>query len=197
MNKGLLIFNIVLLMMVGVLFYLHFAPKKKEAGTVAGVQQTEKPEGETRIAYFEMDSVTNNFNLVKDVKSELSRKEQDMTNSLARMEKEMMEKVKEYQSQPMSQVQSEVATNDMRERQKKYEMLKGRYDQEYQDFYMNKMLEVRTKIEEYLKEYNKDRRYTYIVSYEPGFIFYRDTVYNITADIIKGLNSKYPKKNSK
>jgi len=194
MTRGLIILNVVLLVLVGVLFYLHFSSKNNNGSNkVAGVK-TEGAATPFRIAYFEMDSVTNNFAMVKDVKNELSRREQDMTNDLARMEKDLMNKAKEYQSQPLSQVESEVATNDMRERQRRYEMQKGKYDQEYQDLYMNKMVEVRTKIEEFLKEYNKEKTYTYIFSYEPGFIYYRDTMYNITADLIKGLNAKYPNK---
>jgi len=196
MNRGLLIFNIVLLVLVGVLFYLHFSSKDKSP-KVAGVQTEDKKEGAARIAYFEMDSINNHFNLVKQVETELSKREQEMTNDLARMEKQIMDKVREYQSQQMSQVQSEVATNDVRERQRQYELAKGKYDQEFQQLFMNKKVEVRTKIEEFLKEYNKDKRYTYIFSYEPGFIFYRDTMYNITSDLVKGLNEKYPKKENK
>jgi outer membrane protein len=190
MNKGLLVFNVILLVLVGVLFYLHFSSKQG----VANVANTKSDNASApfRIAYFEMDSVTNNFSVVKEVKAELSKKEQDMTNDLARMEKSLMNKAKEYQSQPLSQVQSEVATNDMRERQRQYEVQKGKYDQEYQDLYMSKMVEVRTKIEDYLKEYNKAKGYTYIFSYEPTFIYYRDTTYNITADLLKGLSDKYP-----
>lgn len=197
MNRGLLILNICLLVLVGVLFYLHFSSKKSDSSKVAGVQTGERGNNAASIAYFEMDSVNSNFNLMKEAEGDLSKREQEMTNDLARMEKQIMDKVREYQSQPLSQVQSEVATNDVRERQKQYEMLKGKYDQEFQQLFMNKKVEIRNKIEEYLKEYNKDKKYTYIFSYEPGFIFYRDTMYNITADLIKGLNQKFPKKNKK
>lgn len=196
MNRVLLTVNVVLLILVGVLFYFHFS-SKDNSPKVAGVQTGDKKEGAVRIAYFEMDSVNNHFNLVKQVESELSKREQEMTNDLSRMEKQIMDKVREYQSQPLSQVQSEVATNDVRERQKQYEMTKGKYDQEFQQLFMNKKVEVRTKIEEFLKDYNKDKGYTYIFSYEPGFIFYRDTMYNITNDLVKGLNEKYPKKDNK
>ncbi|MDQ3278599.1 MAG: OmpH family outer membrane protein, partial [Bacteroidota bacterium] len=66
--------------------------------------------------------------------------------------------------------------------------------QKYQDLYMRKMQDVKAKVEEYLKEYNKDKGYSYILAYEPGFIFYRDSALNITADLIAGLNQKYKKK---
>lgn len=194
MNKGLLIFNIILLLLVGVLFYLFFSTKKDRGSAVVSHPPVNKSGG-SQIAYFEMDSVTNAFTLVNDIKVTLEKTEQDYSNELARMEKEIMNKAREYQSQQnMSQVQSEIATNDIRERQKKYEDKKAEYEQRYQDMHIAKRLEVRTKIEEFLKEFNKNKTYTYIFSNEPGFIYYHDTVYNITADLIKGLNEKYVKK---
>ena len=54
--------------------------------------------------------------------------------------------------------------------------------------------DIKKKIEEYLKDYNKDKNYTYILSYEPDFIFLRDTTLNITPDLVKGLNAAYKKK---
>jgi outer membrane protein len=59
---------------------------------------------------------------------------------------------------------------------------------------MRKMQDVKLKVEEYLKEYNQNKGYAYILAYEPGFIFYRDSALNITNDIIVGLNDKFKKK---
>ena len=56
------------------------------------------------------------------------------------------------------------------------------------------MQEVRTKIENYLKEYNKAKGYSFIISYEPGLVYYKDSIYNITGDVVKGLNEMYKKK---
>ena len=53
---------------------------------------------------------------------------------------------------------------------------------------------IKNKIEEYLKEFNKDKGYSYIISYEPELMFYKDTIYNITDQLIQGLNAAYKKK---
>ena len=62
---------------------------------------------------------------------------------------------------------------------------------------MTKQNEIKTKIENFLKDYNKTRNYSYIISYEQGLFYYRDTAYNITTDVVKGLNDFYkdPKNN--
>jgi outer membrane protein len=71
---------------------------------------------------------------------------------------------------------------------------KQELDQRYQNLYMQKMQDVKIKIENFLKEYNKAKGYSYIFAYEPGFIYYRDTIFNITNDLVKGLNDQYSKK---
>ena len=54
------------------------------------------------------------------------------------------------------------------------------------------MTDVRGKIESYLKEYNKQHGYAFILSYEPGFmLYYKDSAYDITNDVISGLNQEY------
>jgi outer membrane protein len=48
--------------------------------------------------------------------------------------------------------------------------------------------DILTRIQNFLKDYNKDGKYSYIFSYEPGFMFYKDSTLNITQDVIVGLN---------
>jgi outer membrane protein len=50
------------------------------------------------------------------------------------------------------------------------------------------------KVQDFLAEYNKDKRFDYILSYEPGFMFYKDESLNITDDVVKGLNEMDKKK---
>ncbi|HYK54874.1 MAG TPA: hypothetical protein VEV15_00215, partial [Flavisolibacter sp.] len=67
MKNGLLILNIVLLILVGVLFYLHFSSKNKPATPAKKVDVASSNTGtDFRIAYFELDSVSNSFAMVKD-----------------------------------------------------------------------------------------------------------------------------------
>ncbi len=53
---------------------------------------------------------------------------------------------------------------------------------------------IRKKVEEYLKDYNKQKQYSYIIAYDGNsFIYNRDTVYNITNELVEGLNAAYKK----
>ena len=194
-----LIFNVVVLLLIGVLFYLHFSAPKTTKTTAVSKPADAQPlaaNSDCKIAYFEMDSIENSFSMVKDVKAELSRKEEAINNELARMQRSYQEKANEYQSKAatMNQVQSEMATKDIMQMQQNLQSRKQQLDEEYQNFYMRRMRDVKTKIEDFLKGYNNDKGFAYIFAYEPGLFYYRDTAFNITGDVIKGLNESYKKK---
>lgn len=196
MKNGLLIFNVILLLLVGILFYLHFSGKESSPVKFAVKGTSTVAADDFKIAYFEMDSLEASFQMVKDVKSELGKKEDAINGELGRLEKAYQAKIAQYQSQgaTMNQVQSEAAQRDVLQMQQNIQSRKQSLDQEYQDFYMRKMQDVKTKIEDYLKTYNSQKGYSYIFAYEPGLFYYRDTAYNITADVISGLNGAYKKK---
>lgn len=199
MKSPLLIWNVILTIAVATLLFFQFG-KKTESKTAVAVKKDSAAakQGETfSIAYFVMDSIENNFSMVKDVKDELNKQEDGMTKELERIEKSIMAKAGEYQqkmnSGAMTQQQAEAANNDIIERRRSLESKRQEYDQQYKDVYMRKMQDVRTKIEDFLKEYNKNNTYSFIISNEPGFIYYHDAAYDITNDVVKGLNEKYKK----
>ena len=75
MKNGLLIFNLVLLVLIGVLFYLHFTGNKTKVKSENTVPGKNVEAQDFKIAYFEMDSLESSFELVKEVKNELGKKD--------------------------------------------------------------------------------------------------------------------------
>ena len=143
-----------------------------------------------------MDSLAASFTLVLDGIAELSRREEAVNAEKAKMERNYKEKLERYQAQAasMNQVQSETATKDMMQMQQQIQSRSQALDQEYQDIYTRKMKDVKEKIEAFLKDYNAQKGYAYIVAYEPGLFYYRDSAYDITGDVVDGLNKAYKKK---
>ena len=193
MKNGLLIWNVVLTVIAAFLLFMQFGPgrKTKKTGTTAVADTTIAHQ--FRIAYFEMDSVENNFNVVKDVKSEIASKEAEYNNSVSQLDDVYK---KEYnrlsaQAEKMTPDERNNAQTSLMQLGEQLKAQRQDLDQKYQDFIMRKNLDVKKKIEDYLKEYNKDRNYSYIISYEQGLFYFKDTAYNITADLIRGLNDYY------
>ncbi|MEO7922362.1 MAG: OmpH family outer membrane protein [Chitinophagaceae bacterium] len=201
MKNGLIIWNVVLSLVAGYLLFAQFNSKKKNRTTQAKTSNSDSlgVDKQFRIAYFEMDSVAANFDMVKEVKAELNKKEEEINNEMDRMAKNLQQKYAYYQNQAqagtLSQAQSEAASLELKKLDEDMKAKKQQFDQEYNDFMVRRQNDIKTKIEGFLKEYNATQDYSYIVSYEQGLFYYRDTTYNITADVIKGLNTLYkPKK---
>ncbi len=201
MKNGLLIWNLALTLGCGYLLFTHFTGKNPGAsgkGVTRDGQAVSSEKGTFKIAYFEMDSLAANFDMVKELKSEMLKREEAINGEIARMSKNLQQKFNYYQQQATSgaldQAQSEAASQEMKNLDNEIKNRKQTLDSEYSDFVMRRQNEIKTKIESFLKEYNKEKDYSYIVSYEQGLFYYRDTAYNITADVIKGLNASYKAK---
>lgn len=196
MKNGLLIWNVVLTLLTGYLLITHFGGKSgnNKAGNNTA-KDTTAGSGQFRIAYFEMDSVANNFEMVKQVKNELSKKESDNTAEIEQMAKEFQQRYNYYQKKQqdgtLTQPDSEAASVELKKMDDNIKLRKQQLDQEYFDFKTRRENEVKKNIEAFIKKYNQGKNFTYIMSYEPGLFYYRDTALNITADVVKGLNVEY------
>ncbi len=197
MNKNLLVYlNLVLLALVGVLFYFHFTAKSS-CENMKNVLPTSNAANGFKIAYFEMDSIENSYEYLKDVKSELKGKEDEMTKQLTGMKNQYMNKVNKFQQEAQSLTQ-EKQGQMQQELMQEQGVIKNKEQAmglDLQDASFKKMQEVNKTIEEYLKDFNKDHGYAYILAHQPGTIYYKDTAFDITASILKGLNNLYKKKN--
>ncbi len=201
MKNASLVLNVVLLLAVAMLFYLHFSSVKKDDGgkPIIANGSSAAVKGECRIAYFEMDSINNSFAMVKDVRAELGREEEKMNNELAGMQKRYNDKFTQFQSQVkagMSAEESDKINREVVQMQQNFASAKQEMGQRMQNMTMTRMQDVKTKVEDYLKDYNKAKGYSYILAYETGtsFVFYRDSAFDITADLLKGLNAGYKQK---
>ena len=192
MKKGLLIWNAALTLLVGYLLYSNYCSKSCAIGasTSAACNMTHK--GNFSMAYFEMDSIAANFDLVKDLKKEMEKRESSINLEMDKMAQNMQQRYNGYQAQAnagkLSQAQSDAAGQELKQLDDQMKARKQALDTEYSDYVMRRQNEIKSKIEEFLKEYNKTHNYSYIVSYEQGLFYYKDPAYNVTADVIKGLN---------
>jgi outer membrane protein len=197
MNRNILLaFNVVLLILVGVLFYLHFSSSKQAAPAATKVMESTAPSGPFKIAYFEMDSIENHYEYLKDVKNQLKAKENQLTGQLTSLKDRYMDKVKKYQqeAQSMTQERQGALQQELMQEQKMIQNKEQAMGADLQDESFKKMQVVNKTIEDFLKEFNRDKGYSYILAHQPGTIYYKDTQYDITSEMLKGLNASYKKK---
>lgn len=191
----MLIWNVLLSLVVGYLLIVSFGSKNTKSAKDNTNAADSSGSKKFEVAYFEMDSVAANFDMVKEVKNELAKKEQDVANELERLGKNIQDKYVYYQNLAqagqLSESDSEKASQELKKMDEQMKARQKQLDQDYFDLRTRKETDIKTKIEDFCKEFNKDYGYNYIVSYEQGLFFYKDTAYNITKELIKGLNEKY------
>lgn len=201
MKNGLIVLNVVLLIAVGVLFYLFF--KSGKAGSAAANDRQEHPgyvagdtSGSCKIAYFEMDTIASNFDKAKEMQTELEKKEDKMNAEMNRLQNLYQQKYSNFQQHgpTMNASQLEAARNELGQLDQSIKDTKAGLDQDYKTYYVQTQQEILSMIRKFCSEYNKDKKYAIIISNEPGLVFYKDSTLDITKDLLKGLNEMYGSK---
>ena len=202
MKNGLIILNVILLMAVGFLFYLHFNSAKTGTKSQNKTEQKDPIDSSAqrgcRIAYFEMDSVAANFEKAKEMQGELEKKEEKMNSEMNRLQNLYQQKYINFQQHgaTMSSSQLDAARNELGQLDQTIKDTKASLDQDYKTYYVQTQQEILSMIRKFCSEYNKDKRYAIIISNEPGLVFYKDSTMDITRDLLEGLNKTYGKKKS-
>jgi outer membrane protein len=95
----------------------------------------------------------------------------------------------------MTQAEAEGAQQEYQQMQQQFASRKQTLEQALYKRTEDLKTGIRRKIEDFLRDYNKQRNYSYIIEYDPNsFIYTKDSVYNITPDLVEGLNAAYKKK---
>lgn len=199
MKNGMMIWNVLLSLVAGFLLFKQLGPSGKGSGTSKKQGHDSVGNGsDFRMAYFEMDSVAASFDLVKEVKTELAKKENAINAEVEKMTRTFQQRYGELQNKAqagtMNQGEVDAASQELKKMDDDIKIRKSQLDQEYSDLMVRRQTEIKNKIEDFLKDYNKTRKYSYIISYEQGLFYFRDSAYNITVDVVKGLNQFYKKK---
>ncbi len=202
MKNILLVINIVLICLVGYLYYLHFNEAKKpplhslEAQAING---NGTPTVGSKVAYIDLDSLQNNYTYYKKIKADFERKQSAANDEIGGMQKKYQVRAMQLQKKgsTMNQQEQEAAMQEINKMQQDLQSKKQEIDNELYTYNSKMKEDILTRIQNFLKDYNKDGRYAYIFSYEPGFMFYKDSTLNITPDVVAGLNSLYSSENKK
>ena len=185
------IVNGVLAVAIIVLYVLHFnsntTPIKSSAMAAGGV----------KVAYFEIDSIQNSYTFFKDVKAALQAKDVENAKQLTALKNAFAIKYQDLQKngQYLSQAEIGARQQELAQLEKNYTNREQQLAAEMQEESFKRLQEVKQKIESFLVSYNKNKEFAYIFSSNPDLMYYKDTAYDITSDIVKGLNAEYKPKN--
>ena len=193
MKNILLVINIILIFLVGYLYFLHFINTKKPVVQSVRNNAVVPLKGGANVAYIDLDSLENNYTYYKKIKTEFEHKQSAANNEISGMQKKYQNRAMQLQQKgsTMTQPEQEAAMQEINKMQQDLQSRKQAIDNDLYNYNSKMKEDILTRIQNYLKQYNKDGRYSYIFSYEPGFMFYKDSTLNITPDVIAGLNELY------
>lgn len=163
----------------------------------------QKSEQGLKIAYVEVDSIMSQYNFCKDYSKVLEQKGQNIQNTIAQKGRALQTAAAKFQqdiqANKYTREQAEAVQANLQKQDNDLQILQQRLGNEFQtetDKY-NKAL--RDSIQNFLAKYNKDKKYTFILSKVGDNMLYADKAYDITDEVIAGLNKEYkssPKKSA-
>lgn len=149
-----------------------------------------------KIAYVEIDSLLNNYNLCKDLNETMIKKQENVEVTLKEKMKDLDNEVRDferkYQNNVFTPERAQQEQNRLIKKRQDLEALHQRLMGELQQENDKNSIRLRDSINAYLKEYNKDRKYSLIIN-NAGFnnLLYADPALNITQEVLDGLNKRY------
>ena len=188
--------NVILLLAVGYLYYVNFSGKKdNKTNNSNGVSLTKDSMCHRNpIAYVELDSLNANITYIKERRKELEGEqksiETDWENGYKSLEAQKNEFLK--RGAAISQDEAQNFQNKLLQQKDQIDGRKQELGQKLSEKSFQFMDDIQKKLKEFLAEYNKDKKYMYILTYGSGldYMVYKDTTLNITRDVIKGMNEK-------
>ncbi len=192
-----LILNVVLLLLVGYLYFDKFSSSKRSTGLSAAAQKCKdstKNHG-NKVAYIDLDSLQSSYEYYKVLKADFEKQQANSNNQVADLQRRYQARAMQLQQKgaTMNQQEQEAAMKEINQMQQGLQAKKQELDNALYNANSKMKEDILKKIQDFLKVYNSDGRYDYVFSYEPGFMFYKDSALNITPDVINGLNDLYKK----
>lgn len=149
-----------------------------------------------KIAYVEVDSLMTQYNFAKDYSVTLQRKSTNARNTLTQKGNQLQAAVDNFQkklnnngftSREQAESQQAAIQRQQRDLQALQARLEGELANETQQF--NEAL--RDSLNNFLAQYNKSKKYDIILSKAGDNILYANKKFDITQDVINGLNKRY------
>ncbi|MCD8167071.1 MAG: OmpH family outer membrane protein [Bacteroides sp.] len=190
-----LLIGLVALIMA-VLFVQCDSNQNNSGNSSAAVTASGAVNAEMKIAFVEIDTLLLQYNFWVELNEMMMRKEESIVATLNQKRNELETDLRELQRKyENNALTPERLQQEQARLMKKQEDLQNLNDHLYRDLSAENSkntLELRDSINSFLKEYNKTKGYSMIIT-NTGFdnLLYADENYNITQEIVAGLNARY------
>lgn len=178
--------------------------QQKPAQNSVSATTNEVKSGSTmKIAYVEIDTLLTKYYFWNDLNEMMLKKEENIRATLNQRGRQLEKEAQEFQRKLqnnafLSRERAEQENARLVKKQKELQDLQKRLTSELATENQRNSIQLRDSINSFLKEYNKGKGYDLIIS-NTGFdnLLYANESFNITNEIVKGLNARYIPKSKK
>jgi len=152
-----------------------------------------------KVAYVEVDSLMTQYDFCKDYNLLLNQKGENAQKTLAEKQRALQNHAnqlqKKYESNGFTtRDELERAQNQLAREQQDLQELEARLMNELASEQQKLTMEMRDSIQAFLKTYNKAKKFDYILSRSGDNILLANPKFDITRDVVTGLNKRYKAK---
>ncbi len=148
-----------------------------------------------KIAYVEVDSIMSQYTFCKDYSLILQKKGQNIQNTLASKQQQLQAAAANFQQKVQQNAytreQAEAIQAGLQKQNNDLQALNQRLSTEFQTETDKYNMALRDSIQNFLKVYNQDKKFSIIFSKQGDNLLYADKAYDITKEVIAGLNKAY------
>ncbi len=184
-----------LIMMASALMLMASCGQKAE-NDVEETKQPAAPNSGLRIAFVEVDSLMTQYQFCKDYSEVLATEYANIQQELAGKQRALQQNAaavqKKYESAGYTTKEElDRAQAGLARQEQDLAQLSDRLSGEFANSQAAYNEEMRDSIQAFLKDYNKGKKFDYILSKGGDNMLYANPAYDITEDVIKGLNKRY------
>ncbi len=149
-----------------------------------------------KIAYVEVDSLMTQYEYCKDFTLVLQKKSNNARNTLNQKGQQLQNAMNNFQQKLnnngfTSREQAESQQAAIQRQQNDLQQLQARLENELANETATYNEGLRDSLQHFLAKYNKDKKYDLILTKQGDNILYATKRFDITADVINGLNKAY------
>ncbi len=158
--------------------------------------KTAAPTTGMKIAYVEVDSLMSQYKFCKEYSLILQKKSNNARNTLTQKGKQLQAAAANFQQKVQnngfaSREQAASVQAAIQRQEQDLQELQNRLGSELDAETAKYNAALRDSLRNFLKDYNKTKKYDLIISKAGDNILYADTKHDITKDVINGLNKRY------
>ncbi len=184
-----IILNVVLIIGVGVLYYLHFAKSTRSSSDTAAAVR-----GDLTIAYINSDSVLKNYDYFKVSRERLEAKGKKLDQDLRNRAQGFQGDYEAYQRNVSNLTigQAKAVEEDLQKKQQNLQLYQQSLSQEMSSEEAKMTQDLYARITGFLKKYGKEKGLQVVLKLDTGSdLLFGGESLDITKEVTAGLNENY------